>query len=98
MLGSIGLPELPVILFIALLVFGPGKLPEVGRSLGKTVREFRKALGEIKGESVTPPDDGASRQPPGGGRSPRPSLPPLCAGRGLSPRPTSSTRWQEANR
>lgn len=69
MLGSIGLPELLVILFIALLLFGPGKLPEVGRSLGKTVHEFRKALAETGGDSETTPDD-ASRQPPGGSRSP----------------------------
>jgi TatA/E family protein of Tat protein translocase len=48
MFGSIGFPELLVILSIALLVFGPKKLPEVGRSIGKALREFRKTSDEIK--------------------------------------------------
>jgi sec-independent protein translocase protein TatA len=48
MFGSIGVPELIVILAIALLIFGPKKLPEVGRSLGKALREFRKTSDEIK--------------------------------------------------
>lgn len=44
---NIGAPELIIILVIALLVLGPGKLPEVGASLGKSIREFRKASGDI---------------------------------------------------
>ena len=48
MFGSIGLPELMLILAIALLVFGPKKLPEVGRTLGKAMREFKKSTEEIK--------------------------------------------------
>jgi sec-independent protein translocase protein TatA len=48
MFGNIGMPELLVILAIALLVFGPKKLPEVGRSIGKAVREFRRTSDEIK--------------------------------------------------
>jgi sec-independent protein translocase protein TatA len=48
MFGNIGLPELIVILAIALLVFGPKKLPEVGRSIGKAIREFRRTTDEIK--------------------------------------------------
>ena len=44
----IGAPELIVILVIALLILGPGKLPEVGSSLGKTIREFRKASTDIQ--------------------------------------------------
>jgi TatA/E family protein of Tat protein translocase len=47
----IGAPELIIILVIALLILGPGKLPEVGASLGKTIREFRKASSDIQ-ESV----------------------------------------------
>jgi TatA/E family protein of Tat protein translocase len=50
MFGNIGLPELMVILAVALLVFGPKKLPEVGRSIGKALREFRKTTDEIKGK------------------------------------------------
>jgi TatA/E family protein of Tat protein translocase len=48
MFGSLGLPELLLILAVALLVFGPKKLPEVGRSLGKAMREFKKSTEEIK--------------------------------------------------
>lgn len=48
MFGSIGFPELLVILTIALLIFGPKKLPEIGRSIGKAMREFRKTSDEIK--------------------------------------------------
>jgi sec-independent protein translocase protein TatA len=48
MFGNIGFPELLIILAIALLIFGPKKLPEVGRSIGKAVREFRRTSDEIK--------------------------------------------------
>ena len=41
-------PELIIILIIALIVLGPGKLPEVGNALGKSVREFRKAATDLK--------------------------------------------------
>ena len=43
---NIGAPELIIILVIALLVIGPGKLPDVGSALGKSIREFRKATSE----------------------------------------------------
>lgn len=48
MFGNIGFPELLIILAIALLIFGPKKLPEVGRSIGRALREFRKTSDEIK--------------------------------------------------
>ncbi|MFC2158047.1 TatA/E family twin arginine-targeting protein translocase [Acidobacteriota bacterium] len=48
MFGNIGFPELLAIMAIALLVFGPKKLPEVGRSIGKAMREFRRTSDEIK--------------------------------------------------
>ena len=48
MFGNIGFAELVAILGLALLVFGPKKLPEVGRSIGKALREFRKTSDEIK--------------------------------------------------
>ena len=47
-LPSVGPWELILILAIALIIFGPGKLPEVGRSLGKSINEFKKASNEIK--------------------------------------------------
>lgn len=49
MLPNIGLPELIIILVMALIIFGPGKLPEVGKSLGKTIREFRNSTKETVG-------------------------------------------------
>jgi len=48
MLGSIGMPELMVIFVIALVVFGPRRLPEIGRSLGKTLAEFKRASSELR--------------------------------------------------
>lgn len=42
-LPNIGFPELVLILALALIIFGPGKLPEVGRALGKSLKEFKKA-------------------------------------------------------
>jgi TatA/E family protein of Tat protein translocase len=45
---NIGAPELIIILVIALLILGPGKLPEVGASIGKSLREFRKASSDVQ--------------------------------------------------
>jgi TatA/E family protein of Tat protein translocase len=49
MFGNIGFPELLIIMAVALLIFGPKKLPEVGRSIGKAVREFRRTSDELRG-------------------------------------------------
>lgn len=48
MFGSIGMPELIIIFVIALIIFGPRKLPELGRSLGKSLAEFKKASNELR--------------------------------------------------
>ena len=48
MLGSLGTMELVVILVIALIVFGPRKLPELGRSLGKSLGEFKRASNDLR--------------------------------------------------
>jgi sec-independent protein translocase protein TatA len=47
-MGSLGLPEIAFIFILALLIFGPKKLPEIGRTVGKGVAEFRKATNELK--------------------------------------------------
>ena len=48
MFGSIGMPELLIILTLALIIFGPRKLPELGRSLGKSLGEFKRASNELR--------------------------------------------------
>ncbi len=55
-MGPIGWPELVLILVVVLVIFGPGKLPDVGNAIGRGIREFRKASNELE-ESVrgTPP-------------------------------------------
>jgi TatA/E family protein of Tat protein translocase len=69
---NIGAPELIIILIIALIVLGPGKLPDVASSLGKSLREFRKAATEVSdaGKLDTPPPTTAS------GASAMPADPP----------------------
>jgi sec-independent protein translocase protein TatA len=57
MFGNIGVPEIALVLIIALVVFGPKRLPELGRSLGRGIREFR---GSIGGDN----DDDDDTQPP----------------------------------
>src|SRR5262249_53703110 len=47
-MGNLGFSEMLIIFVVALLVFGPKKLPELGKSLGKGIREFRKATDELK--------------------------------------------------
>lgn len=54
MFGGLGIPELAVILVIALIIFGPSKLPEISRAIGKGIREFREITTnlekQVKGE------------------------------------------------
>ena len=47
-MGSLGMPEILIILVIALIVFGPRKLPELGKSLGKSLAQFRRASEDFK--------------------------------------------------
>lgn len=68
MFGSIGAPELIFIFLIALLIFGPRKLPQLGRAIGKSLAEFRRATQDLKSslEREVPEDKGddADREPP----------------------------------
>jgi sec-independent protein translocase protein TatA len=55
-MGNIGLPELIVILIIILVIFGAGKLPQIGEALGKSIRNFKKAAsGEDENKEDTKP-------------------------------------------
>jgi sec-independent protein translocase protein TatA len=69
---NIGAPELIIILVIALLVIGPGRLPDVGSALGKSIREFRKASTDVQDAAKidAPPPTSASAPPA------KPSAPP----------------------
>jgi TatA/E family protein of Tat protein translocase len=87
MFGSIGVPELIIILTIALIIFGPRKLPELGRSLGRSLSEFKRASNELRAtldeeirvdeqrqepaRPVTPVTPAAPEPPPADGSIPR---------------------------
>ncbi len=60
-MGRIGFQELLIVFGLALLIFGPSKLPEIGRSLGKGIREFKQTSKEIK-DSVSLEDDDDDRK------------------------------------
>lgn len=55
MLGGLGMPELVVILVIILIIFGTGKLPEIGGALGKGIKNFKKATTEKEDLELAPP-------------------------------------------
>ncbi|HLR71731.1 MAG TPA: twin-arginine translocase TatA/TatE family subunit [Pseudogracilibacillus sp.] len=52
MLSSIGVPGLILILVIALVIFGPKKLPEIGKAAGETLREFKKSASEMTNDAA----------------------------------------------
>ena len=64
---NVGLPEMIVLLVIALMVFGPKKLPEMGRTVGKSLREFRRASAELRSELRL--EDEPPRVPSAGSRT-----------------------------
>ena len=57
MIGGIGMPELLIVMVIVLIIFGAGKLPEIGKGLGKGIRNFRKATSELDETDVTPKEN-----------------------------------------
>jgi sec-independent protein translocase protein TatA len=75
MFGSLGVPELLLIFAVILIVFGPRRIPEIGRTLGKALGEFRKATDDLKNtierevrieelKKITPPSLGEMLTPP----------------------------------
>lgn len=53
-LPGLGVPELLLLVVLALIIFGPGKLPDVGRSVGRAINEFKRASTEISREYTEP--------------------------------------------
>jgi len=82
MIGSLGGPEIFLILVIALIVFGPRKLPEIGKSVGKMLAEFRKASNdfkrtieeEVEADKLKDLASPAAAEPP---HAPPPAAPPV---------------------
>jgi sec-independent protein translocase protein TatA len=95
---NIGAPELIVILVIALLIIGPGKLPDVGSALGKSIREFRKASSDVqeaaKIDTSPIPPPNASSTPPEPNVLHTPTAPPQSTPPQSTPPPTDSTSEQ----
>ncbi len=77
MLGSIGMSELLIIFVIALIVFGPRKLPELGRSLGKSLGEFKRASNDLRNtlEEEIHVEDQVRREPVTPAPKPAPAPP-----------------------
>jgi sec-independent protein translocase protein TatA len=65
---GLGIGELLVILVIVLIIFGAGKLPEIGEGLGRGIRSFRREMHKPDAIDVTPKDDGEAA--PGGDQKP----------------------------
>ena len=110
MFGTLGGPELFLILVVALIVFGPRKLPEIGKSMGKMLAEFRKASNdfqrtiedEVEAEKIREPRASSRRrstprrpsEPPRGRRRPAAAAP----SRGVRRPPSPSGRRRAARR
>jgi TatA/E family protein of Tat protein translocase len=56
MFGTMGISELIIILVIVLIIFGAGKLPQIGEGVGKALRGFKKEVNEIPSPDATPPE------------------------------------------
>jgi sec-independent protein translocase protein TatA len=95
MFGPIGMPEMIVIAVIALIIFGPRKLPELGKSLGKSIAEFKRASNELKNtleEEIRTEELHEARKsaqvPP---TAATPSVAPAAAAEGVTTSPESTT-------
>jgi sec-independent protein translocase protein TatA len=82
-IGNIGPGELILLLIIILVIFGPGRLPEIGQAVGKGIREFRKASSDVaeatRLEPTPPPAPPAATAPPAGTEIQPPNPPPAPA-------------------
>jgi TatA/E family protein of Tat protein translocase len=98
MFGSLGIPEILFIMVVALLIFGPRRLPEIGRTLGKALGEFRRATSDLKRSidtELTLEETGA--QPSKSARRPE-APPPVRPSREVEgPEPTAASQPADAS-
>ncbi len=87
-MGSVGTPEILLILVIALLLFGPQKLPELGKSLGRAIREFKRASSELQ-ETIEREVEEVSRQVKDAPPSPPAGVSPPSLPQGALPPPSA---------
>ena len=86
-MGNLGMPELMMIMFLALLLFGPKKLPEIGKQVGKALGEFKRASNDLKRSIQDEMDkaqaglDSISNDPPK--PEPKPEPPALAPAAGV---------------
>lgn len=71
-MGNLGMPELILILALALLLFGPQKLPEIGKQVGKALGEFKRTSNELK-RTIEDEMDRATKETPSGEPPPSPA-------------------------
>lgn len=76
MFGSMGITELVLILFIVLIVFGAGKLPQLGEGLGKAIKGFKKSVHEAEAIELEAGKHDTPVQPDVGQSTPPPAVPP----------------------
>lgn len=99
--GPLGVPELMFILVLALLIFGPKRLPEMGRTIGKGMAEFRKASSDLK-RTIEREIDFDERSPAPARREaaslPAPTSPASKPGASPDSGPTSSEAGSDASR
>ncbi len=87
---GIGISELIVILIVVLILFGPGKLPEVGKALGQAIREFKRAQRDFMSDAPLPPEPpppatGPTSAPTAGSTTPTAATPPAGPDRDSPP-------------
>lgn len=87
MFGPLGFPELVFILVLALLIFGPKRLPEIGRTIGKGMAQFRRATTDLKRtiETEIALEEEAPRNRPAGLPAPVPTPAPGAEARNVPP-------------
>jgi TatA/E family protein of Tat protein translocase len=106
-MGNLGMPELLMIMVLALLLFGPKKLPEIGKSVGKALGEFKRASNDLKrtiedemekaSSAVKiddPPHDPAKAEP--AKAEPEKALPAIAPADGTVARPSETTKTPPA--